>query len=43
MKRSISSILIENARLYAQATIRANTDGLTGLYNHRHFHERLEQ
>lgn len=38
-----ASILIENARLYAQATIRANTDGLTGLYNHRHFHERLEQ
>ena len=22
---------------------RANTDGLTGLYNHRYFHERLEQ
>ncbi len=38
-----ASILIENARLYAQATIRANTDGLTSLYNHRHFHERLEQ
>jgi diguanylate cyclase (GGDEF)-like protein len=38
-----ASILIENARLYAQATIRANTDGLTDLYNHRHFHERLEQ
>jgi len=40
---SQASILIENAQLYAQATIRANTDGLTGLYNHRHFHERLEQ
>jgi diguanylate cyclase (GGDEF)-like protein len=40
---SQASILIENAHLYAQATIRANTDGLTGLYNHRHFHERLEQ
>ncbi|MCJ7425582.1 MAG: diguanylate cyclase [Dehalococcoidales bacterium] len=40
---SQASILIENARLYAQATIRANTDGLTDLYNHRHFHERLEQ
>ena len=38
-----ASILIENARLYAQAKIRANTDGLTGLYNHRNFHERLEQ
>jgi diguanylate cyclase (GGDEF)-like protein len=40
---SQASILIENARLYAQATTRANTDGLTSLYNHRHFHERLEQ
>ena len=40
---SQASILLENARLYAQATIRANTDGLTSLYNHRHFHERLEQ
>jgi len=40
---SQASILIENAQLYTQAKIRANTDGLTGLYNHRHFHERLEQ
>jgi diguanylate cyclase (GGDEF)-like protein len=40
---SQASIVIENAQLYTQATIRANTDGLTGLYNHRHFHERLEQ
>ncbi len=38
-----ASIVIENAQLYTQATIRANTDGLTGLYNHRHFHERVEQ
>ena len=38
-----ASIIIENAQLYTQATIRANTDGLTGLYNHRHFHESLEQ
>ncbi len=40
---SQASIVIENAQLYTEATIRANTDGLTGLYNHRHFHERLEQ
>jgi len=40
---SQAAILIENAQLYTQATVRANTDGLTGLYNHRHFHERLEQ
>ncbi|MBU0895478.1 MAG: GGDEF domain-containing protein, partial [Candidatus Omnitrophica bacterium] len=36
-------ILIENAQLYTRATVRANTDGLTGLYNHRHFHKSLEQ
>lgn len=36
-------IIIENAQLYTQAQTRANTDGLTELYNHRHFHERLEQ
>ena len=40
---SQAGIVIENAQLYTQATLRANTDGLTGLYNHRHFHERLEQ
>ena len=38
-----ASIIIENAQLYTQATIKANTDGLTGLYNHRHFHESLEK
>ncbi|MFC2067761.1 diguanylate cyclase [Chloroflexota bacterium] len=38
-----AGIVIENAQLYAQATTRANTDGLTSLYNHRHFHERLDQ
>ncbi len=38
-----TGIIIENAQLYTQATHRANTDGLTGLYNHRHFHERIEQ
>ena len=40
---SQASILIENAQLFAQANIRADTDGLTGLYNHRHFHKCLEQ
>ncbi|MCL0037099.1 diguanylate cyclase [Dehalococcoidia bacterium] len=38
-----AGILIENAQLYCQATLRANTDELTGLYNHSHFHERLDQ
>ena len=36
-------VLIENARLYSQALSWALTDGLTGLYNHRHFHNALEQ
>ena len=40
---SQASLIIENAQLYTQATIRASTDGLTELYNHRQFHERLEQ
>ncbi|AKG53059.1 hypothetical protein DGWBC_0373 [Dehalogenimonas sp. WBC-2] len=40
---SQAGIIIENAQLYIQATTRANTDELTGLYNHRHFHERIEQ
>ena len=40
---SQAGIIIENAQLYSQAVARANTDGLTELYNHRHFHERLEQ
>ncbi|NLL90297.1 MAG: diguanylate cyclase [Dehalococcoidales bacterium] len=38
-----AGIIIENAQLYTQARIRANTDELTGLYNHRHFHERIDQ
>lgn len=36
-------VIIENAQLYHQAKTRANTDELTGLYNHRSFHERMEQ
>ncbi len=38
-----AGVIIENAQLYHQAKTRANTDELTGLYNHRSFHERLEQ
>jgi len=38
-----AAVSIENAQLYAQARERANTDELTGLYNHRHFHERLKE
>ncbi|MBN1366314.1 MAG: diguanylate cyclase [Dehalococcoidales bacterium] len=40
---SQAGLIIENAQHYSQALLKANTDGLTGLYNHRHFHERLEQ
>jgi diguanylate cyclase (GGDEF)-like protein len=32
-----------NARLYQRLEQQAVTDGLTGLYNHRHFYERLAQ
>ena len=38
-----AGIIIENARVYSQAITWANTDGLTELYNHRHFHERIDQ
>ena len=34
---------IVNARLYRAIERQAITDGLTGLYNHRYFHERLNQ
>jgi diguanylate cyclase (GGDEF)-like protein len=34
---------MENARLYAEVRQLATTDSLTGLANHRHLHERLEQ
>ncbi len=33
---------IQNAHLFAEASHSATTDGLTGLYNHRYFQERLE-
>jgi diguanylate cyclase (GGDEF)-like protein/putative nucleotidyltransferase with HDIG domain len=34
---------IENAKLFEEMRNAAITDGLTGLYNHRHFQERLEE
>jgi len=34
---------IENASLFAEVSRSATTDGLTGLYNHRYFQERLEE
>jgi diguanylate cyclase (GGDEF)-like protein/putative nucleotidyltransferase with HDIG domain len=35
--------IINNAQLYSQAIVMANTDGLTELYNHRQFHDRIDQ
>jgi diguanylate cyclase (GGDEF)-like protein len=35
------SIAVDNARLYGEQARLAVTDGLTGLYNHQHFHEAL--
>jgi GGDEF domain-containing protein len=37
------AVAIERARLYKRIQDQAITDGLTGLYNHRHFYERLER
>jgi len=36
-----TAVAVENARLYEAIERQAITDGLTGLYNHREFHERL--
>ncbi|MFC2002313.1 diguanylate cyclase, partial [Chloroflexota bacterium] len=38
-----AAVVIENAQLYAKARQRANTDELTGLFNHRYFHESLDE
>ena len=37
-----TSIALENARLFARANELATRDGVTGLYNHRHFFELLD-
>jgi diguanylate cyclase (GGDEF)-like protein len=38
-----AAAIIENARLHEQVQQQAIADPLTGLYNHRHLYERLEQ
>lgn len=38
-----AAVALENARLYQELSRLATHDGLTGLYNHRHFHELLQQ
>jgi len=38
-----AAIAIVNARAYARLAEQAVTDGLTGLFNHRHFNEHLRQ
>lgn len=38
-----AAVAIEHARLYKRVQDQAITDGLTGLFNHRYFYERLEQ
>lgn len=38
-----AAVAIEHARLYGRVQDQAITDGLTGLFNHRHFYERLER
>jgi diguanylate cyclase (GGDEF)-like protein len=40
---ALAAVAITNARLYATVEKLAITDGLTGLYNHRYFYERLVQ
>lgn len=38
-----ASVVVDNARLHERTKRMAVTDGLTRLYNHRHFYELLEQ
>jgi diguanylate cyclase (GGDEF)-like protein len=38
-----ATIAIQNARLFAQTEHLAATDGLTGLFNHRHLHQAMER
>lgn len=38
-----AAVVIENAGNYMKAKVQAITDGLTGLYNHRHFYECLDE
>jgi two-component system cell cycle response regulator len=38
-----ASVVVDNARLHEHTKKMAVTDGLTRLYNHRHFYELLEQ
>jgi GGDEF domain-containing protein len=40
---NLAAIAIWNSRVYGDMEERAVHDGLTGLYNHRHFYERLGQ
>lgn len=38
-----AAVALENARLYQTIELQAVTDGLTGLFNHRYFYQRLQQ
>jgi diguanylate cyclase (GGDEF)-like protein len=40
---ALAAVAIQNARLYGDVQHLAITDGLTGLYNHRYFYDRLAQ
>jgi diguanylate cyclase (GGDEF)-like protein/putative nucleotidyltransferase with HDIG domain len=40
---SEAGVVMENAQLYSNAKERAHADELTGLFNHRYFHERLDE
>jgi diguanylate cyclase (GGDEF)-like protein len=37
----VAAVALVNARLYDRLQVQAITDGLTGLFNHRHFYDRL--
>ena len=39
---NMAAIALQNAQVYEELERRAISDGLTGLHNHRHFHETLD-
>ena len=43
LSQGLASMLQTAALRYSRAELEAITDGLTGLYNHRYLHERLEE
>ncbi len=40
---SLTAMVVKNGRMFAEAKLRATTDGLTKLFNHRHFQDLFDE